>query len=156
MGGMSVTLQPMPPERLAVWIAQSRDAYVEDRMKAGESRAVAEHNADESYSANFPEGRPLPSHRIFDVVADGVVVGLLWIAPHLEGSDQWWVYDIEIAADHRRKGHARTALELGHAEARALGAASIGLNVFGFNTGARALYEELGYEISAIQMIRPL
>jgi len=153
---MTVTLQPMPPERLAVWMEQSYDAYVADRMSSGEARDVAEHNADESWATNFPGGQPLATHRIFDVVADGETVGMLWIAPHIAGSDQWWIYDIEIDQAHRRKGHARAALELGHAEAKALGAASIGLNVFGFNTGARALYEELGYEISAIQMIRQL
>jgi len=156
MEPMTVTLQPMPPERLASWIEQGHSDYVADRMKSGETREVAEDNAARSYSIFFPDGQLLPSHRIFEVLADGVTVGQLWIAPQLEGSDQWWVYDIEILEQHRRRGYARTALELGHAEARALGAASIGLNVFGFNTGARALYEELGYEITSVQMRLPL
>lgn len=156
MERMTVSLQPMPPERLSAWIKQGFADYVADRMKAGESREIAEENASRSHAANFPDDQPLPSHRIFDVVSHGETVGFLWIAPQLEGSDQWWVYDIEILEQHRRKGYGRTALELGHAEARALGAASIGLNVFGFNTGARALYEELGYEITAVQMRLPL
>lgn len=156
MDRMIVSLQAMPPERLTTWIEQGYRDYVASRMKAGESREIAEENARRSHSGNFPDGQPLPTHRIFDVVVDGETVGYLWIAPQLEGSDQWWVFDIEILEQHRRKGYARAALRLGHAEARALGAASIRLNVFGFNTGARALYEELGYEITAVQMRLPL
>jgi len=156
MEPMTVTLQPMPLERLVAWIENGYTDYLADRMRAGESREVAEDNATRSYSSFFPDGLPLPSHRIFEVLADGETVGQLWIAPQLEGSDQWWIYDIEILEQHRRKGYARTALRLGHAEARALGATSIGLNVFGFNTGARALYEELGYEITSLQMRLPL
>ena len=153
---MSVTLAPMPADRLGPWIARGYTDYVADRMASGEAREIAEENATRSYSAFFPGGLPLPSHRIFDVLADGEVVGCLWIAPQLEGSDQWWIYDIEIAEPFRRRGYARAALELGHAEAKARGAAAIGLNVFGFNTGARDLYEQLGYEVTSVQMLRRL
>ena len=37
-----------------------------------------------------------------------------------------------------------------------LGAIALGLNVAGSNTAARALYESLGYEITALQMRLPL
>ena len=62
------------------------------------------------------------------------------------------MFDIEIAEEHRRRGYARSALELGHAEAKKLGAVSIGLNVFGYNTGAKELYDSLGYAVTATQM----
>jgi GNAT superfamily N-acetyltransferase len=146
----------MPSERLATWIEQGYHDYVDSRIQAGETREVAEDNARRNHSPNFPDGAPLAWHRVFDIVADGETVGFLWIAPQLEGSDQWWVYDIEIAEHHRRKGYGRAALELGHQEARALGATAIGLNVFGFNTGARELYGSLGYEVTAVQMKKQL
>ena len=126
--------------------------YIAHRMLAGETREVAEDNAERSRSENFPGGVPKASHRVFDVVDDDELVGYLWIGPRLDGSDQWWVYDVEILEEYRRRGFARAALELGHAEARELGAAAIGLNVFAFNEGARKLYESLGYEPTAIQM----
>jgi ribosomal protein S18 acetylase RimI-like enzyme len=142
----------MPAERLDAWMEKGVVDYVADRMRAGEPRDVAEDNAKRSRDASFPDGSLQESHRVFDVVADGETVGFLWIAPRIEGSDQWWVYDIEIDEQHRRRGYARAALELGHAEAKSLGAKSIGLNVFAFNDGARALYDSLGYEPTAIQM----
>ena len=146
----------MPSDRLSVWIREANLAYIDDRMRSGESREVAEENARQSDETNFPGGKPLASHRIFEVLADGEPVGVLWIAPRIEGSDQWWVYDIEIDEQHRRRGYARAALELGHSEAKALGATSIGLNVFAFNEGARVLYESLGYEPMSIQLQKQL
>jgi ribosomal protein S18 acetylase RimI-like enzyme len=146
----------MPADRLPGWIQAGHEQYIESRMRAGESREVAEARARASREENFPGDQPLDSHRVFDVVVDDHAVGQLWIGP-LDGRPaDYWVYDIEIAEEHRRRGYARRALELGEFEARALGATSLGLNVFGYNTGAKELYDSLGYEVTATQMRKPL
>jgi len=149
---MTVTLETMPDDRVTEWIAQSFTTYLAERIESGEAPDVAEAKVKRSHSENFPNERPLPTHRVFDVLADGEAVGWLWIGPQLEGSDTWWVFDIEILEPFRRRGYARAALELGHQAAKELGATAIGLNVFGFNTGARDLYEKLGYAVTATQM----
>ncbi len=149
---MTITLRPMPEDRLVDWIARSRGVYVDERMQSGESREVAEARVTRSYAENFPDNRALPTHRFFDVMEGDEPVGLLWIGPQVEGSTSWWVFDIEIFEPYRRRGFARAALELGHAEVESLGGTAIGLNVFGFNTGARELYEKLGYEVTSVQM----
>ena len=153
---MTVTLQAMPADRVEAWIARSYGVYLQERIASGEALDVAEARAKRSHSENFPHGQPLPTHRIFEVLAEGEVVGLLWIGPQIEGSDTWWVFDVEILEPFRRRGYARAALELGHEQAKALGATAIGLNVFGFNTGARELYEKLGYGVTSTQMKRAL
>ena len=153
---MSVILQPMPDDRVREWIAQSFSVYLAERIESGEAPDVAEAKVRLSHAENFPNEQPLPSHRVYDVLANGEVVGWLWIGPQIAGSDTWWVFDIEIAEPFRRRGHARAALELGQEEAKALGATAMGLNVFGFNTGARELYEKLGYAVTATQMKRAL
>ncbi|MEC5182355.1 ribosomal protein S18 acetylase RimI-like enzyme [Arthrobacter sp. CG_A4] len=66
------------------------------------------------------------------------------------------MFDVEIQPALRSKGFGRQAMILGEAEARRLGATSIGLNVFGYNANARKLYESLGYEATAIQMRKDL
>jgi ribosomal protein S18 acetylase RimI-like enzyme len=146
----------MPADRLPAWIEAGHEQYIESRMRAGETRAVAEAKARESREENFPGDRPLATHRVFDVVVDGVAVGQLWIGPLSGRPVDYWVYDIEITPQHRRRGYARRALELGEVEARALGATSLGLNVFGYNTGAKELYDSLGYHVTATQMLKPL
>lgn len=40
--------------------------------------------------------------------------------------------------------------------ARSRGAQSLGLNVFGFNSAARGLYESLGYEETSVKMKKSL
>lgn len=150
-------LVPMPADRLPTWLDTTMAEYVESRMQAGETREQAEANKQRSLDQWFPDGAPLADHHVWDVVDDaGAVVGYLWIGPFSAGSPDWWVFNVEIDAGHRRLGHARRALEAGHAVARAEGAASIGLNVFGYNDGARELYESLGYGVTAVQMKLPL
>ena len=48
-------------------------------------------------------------------------------------------------ADQRRRGYGREILDAGALAARDLGAEVLGLNVFGHNDVARALYERAGY-----------
>lgn len=146
----------MPPERLETWIEGVHLGYVDARMSAGETREVAEAKAVASRKENFPGGAPLATHRVFEIRDDGAVVGYLWLGPLPAGGDEWWVFDIEIGEAHRRRGYARAALELGHAEAKKLGAVSVGLNVFGYNTGAKELYDSLGYAVTATQMKKVL
>ncbi|AMB57545.1 GNAT family N-acetyltransferase [Microterricola viridarii] len=156
---MNVQLKPMPEQRLAEWITSSQEDYRLSRIAAGESEELAGLRAAESTERFFGSGAPLPLHQVFDVVlpdAESTVVGYLWIGPQFGSETDWWVWDVEIAEAHRRRGYAREALQLGEAEARLLGAQSIGLNVFGYNTGAQALYESLGYGVAAVNMSKKL
>lgn len=68
----------------------------------------------------------------------------------------WWVWDIAIDADKRGRGLGRPAMLLGEEYARARGAHTLGLSVAGFNTGARGLYESLGYETTSVKMRKKL
>ncbi|GAB3606285.1 hypothetical protein GCM10027413_16940 [Conyzicola nivalis] len=153
---MTIRLEPMAQSRLTDWIEARHTDYLESRMLAGESREVATEKALASRRENFPGGRPLDTHLVFDVWSDDAVVGDLWLGPLPAGGTDWWVFDIQIAEAHRRRGYARRALELGHVAAKERGATAIGLNVFGYNTGAKDLYESLGYAVTATQMKRPL
>jgi len=153
---VTVHIEPMPTDRIAAWIEADHQRYIDSRMLSGESRETAVEKAEKSRDENFPNGRPLDTHLIFQVWADDTVVGQLWLGPYPAGSTEWWVFDIEIDEAHRRRGYARRALELGHAAAKTHGATAIGLNVFGYNTGAKELYDSLGYTVTATQMKKPL
>ncbi|WP_146243560.1 GNAT family N-acetyltransferase [Curtobacterium sp. MCBD17_008] len=153
----AVRLVAMPADRLPGWLDRSMAEYVESRVRSGESREQAEANKQRSLDTWFPGGSPAAGHHVWELTdQDDTVVGHLWIGPFTPGSSDWWVFDIEVDVDHRRQGHARRAFELAHEVARSEGATSIGLNVFGYNTGARELYEQLGYEVASLQMRLPL
>jgi ribosomal protein S18 acetylase RimI-like enzyme len=153
---MKTTLSPMPPERLPKWLTGIMNAYVEERVKAGESLPAARANAERSLLEFFPGGNPAPHHLVFDLMVAGSPVGYLWIGPSTGERRAWWVYDIEVDESLRGQGLGRQAMLLAEEEARWRGATSLGLNVFGHNGPARRLYERLGYETTSLQMKKDL
>jgi ribosomal protein S18 acetylase RimI-like enzyme len=84
--------------------------------------------------------------------ADGEPVGLVWLGQAPGQRVGWWIYDIEVVPDQRRRGYGRALLEAAEREAQRRGGDSIGLNVFGGNAGARCLYESCGYQVTSTQM----
>lgn len=155
---MPVTLRPLDSRRFPAWLERSRDEYAKDLVALGQTSEDAYRHADESMARSFPSGTPTPEHVVFDVVFDaGVSVGYLWIGPDAsEDAGAWWIWDIVIDADKRGRGLGRTAMVLGEEYARAQGAHTLGLSVFGFNTGARGLYESLGYGTTSVKMLKKL
>jgi ribosomal protein S18 acetylase RimI-like enzyme len=96
----------------------------------------------------LPEGLETPGQH-FKSLEDpsGAVVGILWFATRLETPPaRVFIYDINIAEDHRGRGLGSAAMDALEEEARRLGAARVGLHVFADNVGAIRLYERLGYE----------
>ena len=65
-------------------------------------------------------------------------------------------YSIRIEPAFRGRGHAKEALELLDRLALDEGLKSIAQHVFGFNTGAHALYRSLGYGITGFNMLKAL
>ncbi len=147
----------MAVSNMPAWLASVKAEYIESRMRAGESREESQANADSSFNRFFPAGEPIEGHLVFEVCRAGESVGYLWIGPQLDsGPDKWWVWDIEIYEQYQRLGYGRQAMILAEQTAKQLGASELGLNVFGYNTSARALYESLGYEPTSIRMAKAL
>jgi ribosomal protein S18 acetylase RimI-like enzyme len=140
------------------WFERSRAEYANDLVAVGQTPEDAHRHADESMARSFPSGTPGPGHVVFDVVdGSGVTVGYLWIGPDTsDDASAWWIWDIVIDADKRGRGLGRRAMGLGEEYALAQGAHTLGLSVFGFNTGARGLYESLGYETTSVKMLKRL
>jgi len=86
----------------------------------------------------------------------GEPVGVLWVGPHPRKAGAGWVWDVEIDEAHRGRGHGRAAMLAAEEIARSEGWAELGLNVFGPNRRAKALYDSLGYEVVSTSMTKPL
>jgi ribosomal protein S18 acetylase RimI-like enzyme len=155
---MPVALRHLDAQLFPAWLERSRDEYAKDLVTLGQTPEDARRYADESMARSFPSGTPGPGHAVFDVVDDaGVAVGYLWIGPDTsDDAGAWWIWDIVIDADKRGRGFGRMAMVLGEEYALAQGARTLGLSVFGFNTGARGLYESLGYETTSVKMLKRL
>ena len=144
------------PAELASWLERTKSHYIGERIAAGDSRAEATANADRSLQRAFPGGSPGPGQLAGWVSDDGGRVGELWIGPFADDPQRWWVWNVEIDEAHRGKGLGRQAMLLAEELAKAHGATSIGLNVFGHNRVARNLYQSLGYAESSVQMRKTL
>ena len=142
-----VVVSPMTAERFTSFAAASEAAFAEDLAASG--RYSPEDAATESHrqmALELPDGVDSVGQNLFTADVDGTEVGVLWIGVRTRaGRPHAFILDIEIAEDQRRKGFGRDVMHAAESEARRLGADSIGLHVFGFNTGAIRLYESLGY-----------
>jgi ribosomal protein S18 acetylase RimI-like enzyme len=153
---MSPTLVPMTPDRLASYLETTKAGYIGELILAGNSRNEAQANADRNFDEAFPGGQPGNGNEIFTVTEASETVGVLWIGPRNDTGSAWWVFDIEINEQHRRRGLGRATMLLAEVRVRELGGTTLGLNVFGHNPNARALYESLGFEAMSIQMRKQL
>jgi len=153
-------LMPMRPEVHAEVLSASIADYARDNVTAGRWPAAgALERSRSEILALLPQGLATPDHHLLEIHdgANGTRVGHLWFAiESREGRCAAFVFDILILPPHRRQGHAWRALEALEALARELGAQSMGLHVFAFNEAAQALYRGLGWQVTSLNMIKPL
>lgn len=89
----------------------------------------------------------------------GEVAGTAWVGlsePRTGDPETAWLYDLRVAPARRRRGYAAAILGAVEALAREVGARQLGLNVFGDNRAAIALYEGGGYAVTTQQMAKRL
>ncbi len=155
----TIELRPMSSAEYDGYFELLTHEYAKEKVASGNwpaegaiERAVAEQ------LQLLPEGTNTPNHYLFSVVApdEAEPVGILWYAVRGEEKPFVWVYDIMIHDAYRRRGYASQAFEAMEAQVQALGIDSIQLHVFGFNRGAQAMYEKLGYEVTNLQMRKTL
>ena len=153
-----VVVSPMTAERFPRFIAASEEGFAHDLAASG--RYTAEEAVVESHRQmmkELPEGLDTDGQKFFTASVGGKEVGTLWLGMRVrDGRPHAFILDVEVAADERRKGYGRELMHAAEREARRLGADSIGLHVFGFNTGAVELYERLGYRRTEESLLRHL
>jgi len=153
-------LVPMRQEAFAAYQESAIVGYAEDNVAAGRwpaDDAVARSRAD--FANSLPQGLATPDNHLFEIKddPDGPTVGVIWFAViEKNGIRSAFVYDVEVAPEFRRRGHARAAFEALEPIVRSLGLSSIGLHVFGHNPGAQALYQSLGYGVTGVNMLKAL
>lgn len=149
------SLRPLRAEEIAEYAGYAQRMYaaeLREHLFLDETAATA--RAERTAAEAFPGGAVAEGNWLFAVEdGEGTRVGILWLGEPWDGeADSLWVYDIEIAAEHRGRGLGRDTMLLAEEEARRLGRRRIKLNVFARNAVARALYLSLGFEEMAIQM----
>ena len=154
-----LTLRPMTRAEFDEWLPRQVAGYAAMITASGAMPAQAAlDKAQRDTARYFGDGTATPGQLVFRIMAGEAGVGWLWVG--VPGPDpdplMAWVFDIEIEAPFRGRGYGRAAMERAEDEVRARGMTSLGLNVHGQNMVARSLYESLGYEVTAMQMKKPV
>ena len=140
----AVELEPMDRAAFEEYLAYGTEEYAVARERAGETPERAREVAREQMAALLPHGLETAGHHFFHGTVRGERVGALWLGTERPMA---FVYDVEIAAEHQRRGYGAALMRAGALWARDQGAPALGLNVFGYNHAAKALYDRLGYDV---------
>ena len=151
-----IELTPMADyeSRIEALFADYAQDLVQDQ---GMWHGAAESRAARELAELLPRGVRTEGMILRTVTAGGVPVGWVWAglpAPPRPGLG--WLHNIEIDEAYRGRGHGRAAIAAVEAELARRGVRRMGLNVHGVNTGARRLYDRLGYRVLAQQMAMEL
>lgn len=141
---MPVELRPMSEPAYLAYAERAEREYAAERHASGEPLDEAERIAAEQMAELLPDGLKTRDAHLFTPTLDGEELGLLWLGTDLPVV---YVYDIELREELRGRGLGRAVMEAAVAWAAAHGAPAVGLNVFGHNDRARALYDRLGFRV---------
>ena len=155
-----VKLVPMTDAEFARYLETAIEGYAQAHIKAGDCDAAeALELAQADYASLLPEGLASPDQYVYSVFdeASGARVGMVWFAlRERRGKRSAFIYDFVIREEHRGKGYGAQTLAAVDRTVEAMGVTRIALNVMGYNTAARSLYEKHGYEIAGIGMTKRL
>jgi ribosomal protein S18 acetylase RimI-like enzyme len=154
----AAAVRPMTPEEYDAWIVDEISAYAGDLAQASGSTLEEAHlRAEQQTRDLLPDGPATAGAHLLRVLDDaGEPVGVLWLGPHPQRRGAGWVYEVQIDEARRGEGLGRAAMVAAERIGREAGWTALGLNVFGHNPRARALYDALGYEVAATTMAKPL
>lgn len=156
MDAQRVTLRTMTPAEYDA-AAEHREAESVRELSQFMSEDAARERARQGAAMFLPDGLDTAGHHL--VAAEnnaGEVVGNAWVGPDpRQGSDaasSAWLYDVNVFPTFRRRGYGSAILAAAEALAAREGWTSLGLNVFGDNEAAIALYRRNGYDISSMSL----
>jgi ribosomal protein S18 acetylase RimI-like enzyme len=139
--------RPLAPDELTPWQDAQVQAYAEDNLpRSGGDLVRALERARSDFSRLLPQGLATPDTSLVVLTSGGEQVGHLWLAHHREPGLSY-VFDVEVAEQHRGRGFGRAAMVVAEVLARDAGDETIGLHVFGGNATARRLYRTHGYAV---------
>jgi GNAT superfamily N-acetyltransferase len=155
----NIALRPMTEDEVADFVTRAREGYESQLAQFGGQDALqARRKAEADHAQLFPDGRLSPGLHLFVAEDSGDPVGHLWLAEQARGAAPGtaYVYDVEVDQTQRGHGYGRAIMHAAEHWASTIGASHLALNVFGGNAVARSLYESLGYEVTAMQMRKPI
>lgn len=156
----TVTVRPMTDDEFPRWLRALSERFANEQVEAGTWAPEGAFEAAMAKNETFlPRGLATPRMLILvGVDEEGGPVGRAWVGlDHPAGRpDCAFLYDIEIEAGQRGRGHGRALLQAVERATRDAGAPALELNVFARNRTTVALYDSAGYAVTTQQMRKDL
>jgi ribosomal protein S18 acetylase RimI-like enzyme len=138
--------RPMSEDEFTAWQRAGKQKYAQSLTDRGVTEEQAQSKSEADHAALLSDGLLTPGAVLRVLTHRGTETGTVWVSftgvP--DGLDAY-VFDVEVAEEHRGHGHGRTLMLVAERECRAAGVDRLGLNVFAGNTPAIRLYASLGY-----------
>ncbi|KDN87051.1 GNAT family N-acetyltransferase [Kitasatospora cheerisanensis] len=152
----TVRLRRMTPAEYRA-STERREAEMARELAAFLPEDLALERARQGSAQFLPNGADTAGHHLMAAEdADGRVVGEAWIGPDprqaLTGGNSAWLYDLYVSPEVRRRGYGSAVLRAAEALTAREGWTALGLNVFGGNEAAIALYRASGYRVAAMSL----
>lgn len=160
MGWKKVGLELMTEEEFVGYRARSVVEFAEDKVKAGSwKEEEALELSEETYRKYLPDGIHSKEQYLYVVHQEGqqASVGYVWLnVSDTPAGMRAFLYDIIIEEEYRGQGFGQATMKALDETARALGATTIGLHVFGHNQTALHVYQKSGYAVTDYKMAKNL
>ena len=153
-------LVPMSRESFERFRCESIANYARNNVRALRwSDKIASGRSEFEFDKLLPDGLTTPHHYLYEIKddLDSTTAGYLWFmykpSPYERTA---YLFNIRVLPEFRGFGHASQAMKIFEEAALKMGAVTVGLHIFEFNTTGQALYRSLGYGITGFQMIKRL
>ncbi|SNY64743.1 GNAT family N-acetyltransferase [Paractinoplanes atraurantiacus] len=150
---VDVRLEPMTEDEYKPWRAEAEAHYARSSEASGQSAAGARRAAADTYARLLPDEYATAGNHFWYAYDGDRRVGFLWIKVERDAA---MVHNVAVEAEVRRRGYGRAIMLAAERWCRDSGLSRIGLHVFAHNTGARALYEQLGFAETGRTMAKVL
>ncbi|MFZ0548838.1 MAG: GNAT family N-acetyltransferase [Candidatus Promineifilaceae bacterium] len=152
-----IDLVPMTAEEYEVYLDTLVPDYAQEHVNAGNwpAEGAEDRARKEMREIYLPDGVATQDNYLFALIDPEIdtKVGILWYAIRGTGKNrEAFVYDVVVYEPFRRQGYGYQAFQKMEEKVREIGVNVIGLHVFGYNHGARAMYEKLGFEVTDLMM----
>lgn len=148
----------MTDEQYLAYRKTAEQDYAENIARSGAMpMADAVQKAAEDFARLHPDGLATPGDLVWTAYDGDVAVGMLGLRLQQRSDGlHAFGFDFRVEPRLRRHGYGRAIMAAAERICRERDIVSVGLNVFGFNVGAQSLYEQMGFQVTSIQMSKRL
>jgi GNAT superfamily N-acetyltransferase len=144
-----IRLVPMNEDQYEAFMELSMPDQMQGHVREGRwSAEEAQANMAGLIGQFLPGGLATPNHFFFAIEEEGAGTnagGLWYMLAEEDRVRQFFVVDIQIYEEYRRRGYGEQAFKAMEDKAREMGVTTIALHLFADNHPARAMYQKLGY-----------